>query len=129
CPDGMLEARDCVLDHATYEDSWLMKPEGVLDRAFWRHGLPLTRHPFTNVLALWAHDPDVPEPPVPWLHHDRDSYLLAPSFATSVGGLLEQCVCLGFDWGPGYTDPETRLMDTSCESARQRRRLLGLGQP
>lgn len=125
CPDGMIESRECVLDYVTAETSWLNEPEWVLDRAFWRHGLPLTQSPNTDCLALWAHDPDGGEPAVVSLAHDEESYLLSPSFDT----FLEQWESLGYDFAPEYIDPDLRLLDTSCDAARERRRLLGLDRP
>jgi len=122
CPGGMIAARQCVIGMATAPSSWLQEPEWVLDRAFWRHGLPLTQGPTGDCLALWAHDPDHPDPAVVYLSHDDVSYLLAPNFDT----FLEQWEHLGYDWGEEYRDPESGLMDMDSEAAIERRELLGL---
>lgn len=120
---GMGLARECVREEGGDPDRWEDEPDAglVLSRALWRHGLPLTRVPNTDCLALWCHD-DWPEPAVAYLAHDDVSYLLAPDFDT----FLEQWEQLGYDWGQEYIDRETGLMSLDAPAAVKRRRLLGL---
>jgi hypothetical protein len=122
-PGGMIKARECVIEDATYANSGLQEPECALDRALWRHGLPLIRVPDTDCLALWVHDPGHSNPAVVYLSHDGGSYLLSPTFDS----FLEQWEYLGYDWGQQYLDPETGLMDVYSPAATRRRQLLGLG--
>jgi hypothetical protein len=115
--DAMMDCRE--LARATAER---LDPECVLDRALWYHALPLFYAPTTDALALWAYNPDLEEPPVMWLNHDNDSFLLSVSF----DAFLEQMERLGYDYGEQYRDPKTGLMDPKGSAAVARRALLGL---
>jgi hypothetical protein len=119
---GLVEARQCVLDWATSENAWLVEPPWVLDRALWRHGLPLTQMPNTDCLALWVHDPADPNPAVIHLLHDGPSYIVSATFDDFLG----EWESLGYDWGEEYLDPGTRLLTASSPAGRERHRLLGL---
>jgi len=116
---GMPMARDCAV--AAASDSWLAEPDWVLDRALWRHALPLTRWPNTDGVALWRHDPEDSNPGVIWLSHDDQSGIISPNF----DAFLRQLEFLGYVWGDDYRDEDTGMIDLRGEAAAERRRLLG----
>jgi hypothetical protein len=62
------------------QGSWVTEPDWPLDRAFWRHALPLVQYPDGDGLALWVHDAEFPEPGVLYLRHDGESVLLCRTF-------------------------------------------------
>jgi hypothetical protein len=119
---GPLEGMACARDVARSIGDHMGDNECVLDRAFWHHALPLMLAPSNDALGLWAYDPGLAEPPVLCLNHDDESFLLSPTF----DDFLTQMERLGYDYGAGYRDPQTGLMDVEGPAAVARRALLGL---
>src|SRR5438874_9216487 len=57
--EGMASAREVARDIGDE----MGDKECVLDRALWRHALPLMLAPSNDALALWAYDRELEEPP------------------------------------------------------------------
>jgi hypothetical protein len=119
----LVEWRDDCLVAA--QRSWAIESDWPLDRAFWRHALPLIHYPTSDGVALWVHDPQHPNPPVIYLKHDDASFLLARDFDE----FLREWERLGFTGAYGleqYRDPQTGFLDSTTPKALAFRKALGL---
>ncbi len=121
CPaDRLAEWRaGCIAYAPSFESDF------PLDRAFWRHALPLTQYPDTDGLALWLYDPDYAEPAVTYLQHSDKSFLLSRSF----NEFLVQWEMLGYISIGELEDcrnPETGFLDSRTPKAVEWRETLGL---
>jgi hypothetical protein len=108
-------------------DSWLKEPDWPLDQAFWRHGLPLVHYPDGDGVALWVHDPKHPNPPVIYLNHDDESFLLSRNF----DDFLQQWEQLGYaaiGGLPDYRNPKTGFLDSTTTQAKALRKERGLDE-
>jgi hypothetical protein len=124
CPaDELAEWREECVEYAS--NSWLMELDWPLDRAFWRHALPLVHYEDGDGVALWVHDPEHPNPPVIYLQHEDDSFLLC----RTLDEFLNAWERLGYTWPSSlkdYRDPKTGFLDTTSEKAAAFRKSLGL---
>jgi hypothetical protein len=111
--------RDEAVEYAQH--SWLMEKEWPLDRAFWRHALPIMMYESAHGTALWVHDPEHPDPAVVGLLHDDASSLIAPTFAD----FLHHWERLGYALSDEFRDPETGFLDSTTPQAQAQRRQLG----
>lgn len=115
CPaDELADWRQECVEYAA--DSWLTEPDWPLDRAFWRHALPLVHYPDGDGVALWVHDADDPDPPVVYLKHEDQSLLLS----RNLDDFLTQWEGLGYvganDLEP-FRNPKTGFLDASLPKA------------
>jgi hypothetical protein len=97
-PKAIIRARNECVEYALY--SWLTEREWPIDRAFWRHALPLTLNSAGNGLAVWVHADDDPAPPVIGLDHDDESTLVSPTF----DDFLTMCEQCGYYWDDTFRD-------------------------
>ncbi len=93
--------------------SWLMEPEWPLDQAFWRHALPLARYPDGDGIALWVHDCEHPNPPVVYLRHDSQSFLLSRNLDEFLHE-WEQLEYTGIGAMEDCRDPNTGFLNSKC---------------
>jgi hypothetical protein len=124
CPaDQLADWRQECVEYA--RESWLMEPDWPLDRAFWRHALPLVHYPDGDGVALWVHDPEHADPALIYLKHEDESFLLCRSFDE----FLEQWERLGYTGTNdlvNYRNPRTGFLDTTMPKAVALRERLGL---
>jgi hypothetical protein len=112
--EAMILARNHCVEYAL--GSWLTEPEWPIDRAFWRHALPLTFTSGGDGLAIWAHADDDPSPPVIALSHDDESTLVSPTFDVFLT-IWEQC---GYYWDETFKDGGAFIDASSPAAARFR---------
>jgi hypothetical protein len=121
CPaDQLAEWREGCLAYAPSFES-----DFPLDRAFWRHALPLTQYPDTDGVALWLYDPDFDQPAVIYLAHEEESFLLSRTF----DDFLEQWEKLGYTSAgclKDFRNPKTGFLDARTPEAVAWRKALGL---
>lgn len=123
CPAGELVAwREEALAQA--RESWLVEPDWPLDRAYWRHALPLLRYDDGDGIALWVHDPDDPNPAVVYLRHDEESFLLSRTFDEFLGE-WEQLGYSPVGELVAYRNPSTGFLDSNTPAGRALRASLG----
>ncbi len=124
CPaDQLAESREECIEYA--RESWLTERDWPLDRAFWRHALPLVHYPDGDGVALWVHDPDHAEPAVIYLKHEDTSFLLS----RTLDEFLEQWEKLGYIGTndlENYRNTETGFLDATTPQAVALREKLGL---
>ncbi len=101
-------------------NGWLTEKEWPLDRAFWKHALPLTCNG-ADGLAVSAHAADDPHPPVIFLEHEGESYLVSPTF----DDFLIQWEKLGYCWSEDFRN-SSGFLDADCPAAVKFREPLGL---
>jgi SMI1 / KNR4 family (SUKH-1) len=109
CPvDKLPEWREECIDYA--RESWLMEPDWPLDQAFWRHALPLVHYPDGDGVALWVHDRAHPNPPVIYLKHEDESFLLSRTFDEFLTH-WERLGYIGTNGLKSYRDPATGFLE------------------
>jgi hypothetical protein len=109
CPaDKLPEWREECVDYA--RESWLMEPDWPLDQAFWRHALPLVHYPDGDGVALWVHDRTHPNPPVIYLKHEDESFLLSRTFDEFLTH-WERLSYIGTNVLKSYRDPATGFLE------------------
>jgi hypothetical protein len=121
CPaDQLAEWREeCIAAAPSFESDF------PLDRAFWRHALPLIHYPDGDGVALWVHDPDHAQPAVIYLKHADESFLLSRTFDE----FLMQWEKLGYVGAndlQDYRNPKTGFLDCTTPKAVELRARLGL---
>ncbi len=126
CPaDELADWRDECVAYA--RESWLTEPDWPLDRAFWRHALPLVHYPDGDGVALWVHDPEYPDPPVIYLKHEAESFLLARNFDEFLRE-WERLGYTGTNTLAAYRNPKTGFLDSATPPAVAFRQALGLAE-
>jgi hypothetical protein len=121
--DQLAAWREECIEYA--RDSWLTEPDWPLDYAFWLHALPLVHYPDGDGVALWVHDAEQANPPVIYLKHEDESFLLSRTFDE----FLEQWEKLGYVGTndlENYRNPETEFLDATSVKAVELRKGLGL---
>jgi hypothetical protein len=103
----------------------LAEPDWPLDRAFWRHALPLVHYSDGDGVALWVHDPEHPDPPVIYLKHEDQSFLLCRTFDEFLGQ-WERLGYVGTNDLERFRNPQTGFLDAATPEALALRGKLGL---
>jgi hypothetical protein len=122
--DKLVQWRQECIEYA--QESCLTEPDWPLDYAFWRHALPLVHYPDGDGVALWVHDPEQGNPPVIYLKHDEESFLLSRSFDEFLGQ-WERLGYVGTNDLGNYRNPQTGFLDATITKAVALRERLGLG--